>query len=368
MRVPFLDLRWQRDEVAASVLEDLAKIQQNLAFIQGNDVAKFEQEFAEFSGVKYCVGLGSGTDALEFALRAHGIGHKDEVIVPANTFVATAAAVVRTGAHPRLIDCDDEYLLIDTSKVKTTITADTAAIIPVHLYGQMAPTDELLSASQQNLIVVEDAAQAHGASFRGIRPGEKTSVAATSFYPSKILGSYGDGGAVLTNTLETADRIRRLGNHGGLTKNEHTIVGFTSRLDTLQAVILRRYLTQLDELIRQRRLAAERYNRLLKDVAKVRLPGVRPGAQPSWHLYVVRVEQRDLVQARLSSVGIETQVHYPSPVHLTPAFAYLGYRPGDFPIAERAASEVLSLPMFPGITANQQEYVVEQLVHALSSI
>lgn len=367
MRVPFLDLAAQRDEVAVSVLEDIADVQRRVAFVHGYEVAEFEREFAEFCGVKHCVGVGSGTDAVELSLRACGIGPGDEVIVPANTFVATAAAVVRAGARPRLVDCDDRHLLIDVSAVSTAITSKTTAIVPVHLYGQMVPMEGLSAAIERDLVVVEDAAQAHGASHQGVQPGSTSAAAATSFYPSKNLGGYGDGGAVLTNSLATAERIRRLGNHGGLAKGEHDIVGFTSRLDTLQAAVLRRQLRKLDERTRQRRAAAERYSRFLEGVPNVRPPIIHQGGRCAWHLYVVRVEQRDLVRSQLAKVGIETLVHYPVPVHLTSAFAYLGYRPGDFPVAERAASEVLSLPIFPGITPEQQEYVVEHLARALAS-
>lgn len=367
-RVPFLDLSAQNEDVAHGIVCDIQKLQKRLTFIQDEEVDFFEREFAEFCGVAHCVGVGSGTDAIELTLRACGVDVHDEVILPANTFVATAAAVVRAGAQPILVDCDDDHLLIDVSAVTSSITERTSAVIPVHLYGQMVPSRNLLMMSERGLLVIEDAAQAHGASYEGISPGSLTTAAATSFYPSKNLGGYGDGGAVLTNSEVLTERVRKLGNHGALVKYEHDMVGFTSRLDSLQAVVLRHQLRRLSERTAQRRNAAERYNNLLKGAEGVRTPIVYHGGQSAWHLYVVRVKNRQLVRSRLSDVGIETMIHYPRPIHLTPAFTHLGYRRGDFPVAERAAAEVLSLPMFPGITVEQQEYVVDHLLRIIGSI
>jgi dTDP-4-amino-4,6-dideoxygalactose transaminase len=302
---------------------------------------------------------------LELALRAVGVGTGGEVVLPANTFVATAEAVVRAGARPVLVDCDPSTYLMDVDAALAAVTPSTAAIVPVHLYGQMAPVERLADAG---VPVVEDAAQCHGASRHGV-PAGAVGIAATSFYPGKNLGAYGDAGAVVTATSNAATWVRALANHGGLTKNTHDVIGFNSRLDALQAVVLRAKLGRLADWNAARRAAAARYDQLLAPLDVVR-PATLAGNEHVWHLYVVRVPggRRDEVVARLNSRGIGAGVHYPVPVHLTPAGAGLGYAAGAFPRAEAAAAEALSLPLHPHLTADQQEQVVVALESALGTV
>jgi dTDP-4-amino-4,6-dideoxygalactose transaminase len=363
--VPLVDLGIQRDRVAGEVAEGFARVLAATAFIQGPDVAAFEEEFAAYTGRLACVGLGNGTDALEFALRAAGVGVGDGVAVPANTFVASAEAVLRIGAVPVLVDVDDEHLLMDPDALEA-VAGRCRAVLPVHLFGQMAPMARIRAiADRHGLVVVEDAAQAQGATHQGVPIGGWGTAAGTSFYPGKNLGAYGDAGAAVTDDPEVARRMRMLANHGSEVKYQHPVLGFNSRLDTLQAVVLRAKLRRLDAWNDERRAAADRYAALLSDVRQVRLPGTADGNEHVWHLYVVRVADRDAVLATLNAAGIGAGIHYPVPVHATGAFADSGYGPGDFPVTERAAAEILSLPLFPGITAAQQERVVEVLTAAV---
>ncbi|HJQ85546.1 MAG TPA: DegT/DnrJ/EryC1/StrS family aminotransferase [Candidatus Binatia bacterium] len=336
------------------------------AFVLGPEVAAFEAAYARFSGVAHCIGVANGTDALELALRAAGVGAGDEVVLPANTFVATALAVVRAGAVPVLVDCDPLHFLIDPHALAAKVGARTRAIVPVHLYGQIAPMEEVARvATGAGVAVVEDAAQAHGATRHGTGAGGFGVVAATSFYPGKNLGAYGDAGAVLATSAEIAAKVRALRNYGSEVKYEHPERGFNSRLDTLQAVVLSAKLARLATWNEARAAAAARYATLLADVPRVRLPGTLPGNRHVWHLYVVRVPERDRVLAHLAAAGIGAGTHYPVPIHLQGAFRDLAHRRGDFPVAEAAAAEILSLPIFPGITAAQQERVVRELRAAL---
>jgi len=366
MSVPLVDLKAQLPEIQAEVEEGFARIVKNTAFILGQEVASFEEEFAAFSEVEHCVGVGSGTDALELALRALEVGPGDEVIVPANTFIATPLAVVRAGATPVLVDCDPEHYLIDVSQVEGKITERTKAIMPVHLYGQCAPMSELVAlAEKRGIALCEDAAQSQGAKQHGRVAGGFGRIAATSFYPGKNLGAFGDGGAVLTSSAALADALRALRNYGSTVKYHHPIVGFNSRLDALQAVVLRAKLKRLAGWNEARRAAAARYHDLLADVAEVTLPGTLAGNEHIWHLYVVRVPRRDEVLTRLNAAGIGAGIHYPQPIHLLGAFASLVLGEGSFPVAEQAAGEILSLPLFPEITPAQQQAVVTALKDAL---
>jgi dTDP-4-amino-4,6-dideoxygalactose transaminase len=364
--VPLVDLGIQRDRIAAEVVDGFTRVMAATAFIQGPDVAAFEEEYAAYTGRAHCVGLGNGTDALEFALRAAGIGVGDGVAVPANTFIASAEAVLRIGATPVLVDVDDEYLLLDPEALEE-VAPRCRAVLPVHLFGQMAPMARIRGvADRHGLTVVEDAAQAQGATHQGVAVGGWGTAAGTSFYPGKNLGAFGDAGGVTTDDPEVARRVRLLANHGSEVKYQHPVLGFNSRLDTLQAVVLRAKLTRLDAWNDERREAADRYAALLAGIPGVRLPRVAPGNEHVWHLYVVRVADRDAVLARMNGAGIGAGIHYPVPVHATGAFADSGYRPGDFPVTERAAQEILSLPMFPGITPAQQERVAEVLAAAVA--
>ncbi len=366
--IPLVDLAAQHAEIADEVAAGFARVMQGTAFIGGPDVAGFEREFAAFQGVRHCVGLANGTDALELALRAAGVGRGDEVIVPANTFIATAEAVVRAGASPVLVDCDAEHLLIDADAAAAAVGGRTAAIVPVHLYGQLAPMEQLIGlARRAGLVLVEDAAQAQGARRGEGAAGGFGHVAGTSFYPGKNLGAYGDAGAVLTNDDAIAARVRLFGNHGSEAKYEHPELGFNSRLDTLQAVVLRAKLARLPAWNARRREAAARYGELLEDVDGVRAPGTLAGNEHVWHLYVVRVPaaRRDDLVCALNEKGIGAGVHYPVPVHLQGAFRHLGHRPGDFPVAEEAAGQIVSLPIHPHITPAEQERVADAVVRAL---
>ena len=327
----------------------------------GPDVESFEQEFARFSSVAHCIGVANGTDALELALRARGIGVGDEVIVPANTYIATAEAVMSTGAKPVLVDCDPRYLIIDPEQVEPQIGSRTRAVLAVHLYGQMAPVEAITRLIRADIDVIEDAAHSQGATRHGRRSGSVGAIAATSFNPETNLGAYGDAGAVLTGDRWSADVVRSLRNHGGTRTDEHELSGRNSRLDTLQAVVLRAKLRRLIRWNEERRLAAHRYHELLLDEPCIQRPATMPGNEHVWHRFVVRVARRDQVIARLNAAGIGAGIHYPVPLHLQPAFAGMGHGRGDFPVAEAAAREIVSLPLFPGITEAQQKTVVGEL-------
>lgn len=365
--IPLVDLKAQHSQVADEVARGFARVIENTAFIGGKDVAAFEQAFAAFSGVAHTVGVANGTDALELAVRALGIGRGDEVIVPANTFIATPLAVARAGATPVFADSDPLYHLIDPAAVARRLTARTRAVFAVHLFGQVAPIEGLRAVLDgRDVLVLEDAAQAQGARRNGVTAGGFGPAAGTSFYPGKNLGAYGDAGAVLTNDEGIARKIRALRNYGSEVKYHHPETGFNSRLDTLQAVVLSAKLVHLARWNEARRAAARRYDELLARLPAVTLPRTLPGNEHIWHLYVVRVPRRDEVLQRLNAAGVGAGIHYPVPCHLQGAFAHLGHREGDFPVAEKAAREILSLPMFAEITPDQQARVAEELGKALA--
>ena len=360
-RIPLVDLAAAHAEVAEEVELGFKRVIANTAFIGGAEVAAFEQEYAAFSGVPHCVGVANGTDAVELALRAVGAGPGSEVVLPANTFIATAEAVARCGARVVLVDCDPRTYLIDVDAALAAVTPATRAIVPVHLYGQLAPVERLRAGlAGRDVAVVEDAAQCQGATRHG-RGAGVDGIAATSFYPGKNLGAYGDAGAVVTSSEELAITVRTLGSHGGLTKYTHDLIGVNSRLDGLQAVVLRAKLARLAEWNTRRRAAAARYDELLADLEVVR-PVTLEGNEHVWHIYCVRVPRRDEVVAHLNAAGVGAAIHYPVPVHRTGAFAHLG---GSFPHAEKAAGEILSLPIYPQLTADQQARVAETLATAL---
>lgn len=360
MSIPLVDLKWQHAQVADEVKEGLAEVMANTAFILGPQVGAFEEAFAAYQEVPYCVGVGSGTDALEMILRAVGIGPGDEVIAPANTFIATVLAVTRTGATPVLVDSDPDYHLIDLDQTEAAITPRTKAIMPVHLYGQMAPMAPLTElADKHGLLIVEDAAQAHGARQDGTTAGNFGAAAAFSFYPGKNLGAYGDAGAVVARDATVYDSVRRIRNWGSDRKYYHPSKGFNSRLDTVQAVVLSAKLKRMGEWNGHRQAAAARYAELLGGIENIGLPQTLAGNDHVWHLYVVRVQERDRVLAELNENGIGAGIHYPIPIHLQGAYSELGHGEGAFPVTERAAREMVSLPMFQGIEATQQERVAE---------
>ena len=365
--VPFLDLATAHAEVAAEVEAGWAEVLARTAFVGGPQIKAFEDEYAAWSGIAHCVGLGNGTDAIEFALRALGVGHGDEAILPANTFIATAEAVARSGATPVLVDCHLDTALIDVDAAAAAVTERTRAVLPVHLYGQTAQVEALRPLLPERVAILEDAAQSQGAKRHGVSAGKLGDIAATSFYPGKNLGAYGDAGAVLTDRDDLAATVALLREHGSPRKYEHAVLGFNSRLDTLQAVVLSAKLRRLDGWNAARRAAAARYDALLADVPGVTGPVVAEGNEPVWHLYVVRVAERDRALKELHAAKIGAGIHYPTAVHRTEAFASLGLGAGAFPNSERLADEIISLPMFPTITPAQQERVVSVLADAVRS-
>ncbi|MFV2018070.1 DegT/DnrJ/EryC1/StrS family aminotransferase [Micromonospora sp. LOL_023] len=367
--IPLVDLAAAHAEVAEEVDAGFKRVIADTAFIGGAEVAAFEAEYAAFSGVPHCVGVANGTDALELAMRAVGVGPGNEVILPANTFIATAEAVARAGARVVLVDCDPATYLIDVAAALAAITPATRAIAPVHLYGQLADVRLLRAGlAGRDIAIVEDAAQCQGATRHGAGAGAD-GIAATSFYPGKNLGAYGDAGAVITGDGQLAADIRRMSAHGSVRKYVHEVVGMNSRLDGLQAVVLRAKLARLADWNARRRAIAERYDELLAGLDVVR-PVTLAGNEHVWHIYCVRVPggavRRDAVLASLNAAGVGAAIHYPVPVHLTPAFADLGYPAGAFPHAESTAPELLSLPIYPQLTAAQQDRVVEALAAALA--
>jgi dTDP-4-amino-4,6-dideoxygalactose transaminase len=364
--IPLVDLRAAHAEVAAEIQAGFDDVIASTAFIKGEVVEAFERDYAAFTGIAHCVGVANGTDAIELALRAARVPAGAEAIMPANTFVATAEAVVRAGARPAFADVDPDYLLLDPQAMGAALTPETGAVLPVHLFGQMAPMAAIAEvAGRQATVIVEDAAQAHGATQAGRPAGSFGLLAGVSFYPGKNLGAYGDAGAVLTESGEHARQVRLLGDHGAERRYEHVTIGFNSRLDAFQAVVLRARLRRLAAGNQARRQAASRYAGLLADVPEVKLPMTAPGNEHVWHLYVIRVPRRDHVLRCLQDEGIQAGIHYPVPVHLQPAFRHFGYGPGDFPVAEAAAGQLLSLPLYPQITEEQQARVAGAVRRAL---
>jgi len=370
MQIPFVNLKAQYETLKDEVAEAIRGILDSARFIGGDAVALFEKDFAAYCQVRYARGVANGTDALHLALRALGIGHGDEVITTANTFIATAAAIVATGARPVFVDIDPDTHTIDPTMIERALTSHTRAIIPVHIFGQPAEMDAIKEIARRRAIyVIEDAAQAHGAEYQGVRTGALGDIACFSFYPAKNLGCYGDGGAITTNTSAIAERIARLRDHGRTTHYTHAEIGFNSRLDALQAAVLRVKLRRLDDWNASRRRAAQWYAAELAQ-SGIKTPFVRQGSAHVYHLYVIETDKRDSMQSKLEEAGVETGIHYPLPLHLQPAFHYLGYKRGDLPCCEATAARLLSLPMFPELGRDQvrrigtvARAVTEQGVH-----
>ena len=360
--VPLVDLKTQYATIEAEVRAAMDEVLDSAQFINGPAVADFERRFAASCGAGFAVGVGNGTDALTLALKALGVGPGDEVITTANTFIATAEAVVAVGAAPVFVDVDPAHFNMTPEGLSAAITPRTKAAIPVHLYGQPAPMAEIMSvAKQRSIKVIEDAAQAHGAEYNGKRVGSWGDAATFSFYPAKNLGACGDGGAVVTNDEQLAVTVRMLRNHGRTDKYLHEYVGVNSRLDTLQAAILGVKLTRLEEWNRMRRTVAAKYDAALGEFAGLTLPAEMPGGKHVYHLYVVRTGRRDELRQYLSENGIGVGIHYPIPLHLQPALQSLGYGPGDFPVAEQLADSILSIPMYPEMQDAQLVRVVQTL-------
>ena len=362
MHVPFLDLNAVYTELKTEMDAAYKRVMDSAWFITGNELETFECEFAAYCNVKHCIGVGNGLDALHLILKAYGIGHGDEVIVPANTFIATWLAVSYTGAVPVPVEPDGRTYNLDPSRVETAITEKTRAIMPVHLYGQVADMDPIVDvARKHDLAVIEDAAQAHGARYKERMSASLGNVAGFSFYPGKNLGALGDAGAIVTNDDALALEIRKLRNYGASKKYHHEVVGYNSRLDEIQAAFLRAKLPKLDEWNQLRRTVAAYYVENLAGIPGLILPFVPEWTEPVWHIFAVRTKQRDEFQQFLKKQGIGTIIHYPIPPHLSAAYANLGYSKNDFPISEELALTELSLPMGPHITVEQREYVVEKI-------
>jgi dTDP-4-amino-4,6-dideoxygalactose transaminase len=358
MHVPFVDLRAHHAAIRSDVELAVRALLDRGDFILGGEVQRFEAEYAAFIGTRHAIGVGTGLSAIELALRGFGIGAGDEVITPANTFIATVLAIMGVGATPVFVDMDPATYAIDARAIAAAVTSRTRAIVPVHLYGQPVDLDAVMAvAARHNLLVIEDAAQAHGARYRDRRAGSIGHAAAFSFYPSKNLGAIGDAGMITTSDDAAAEKIRLLHNYGQRVKYHHAIAGTNSRLDTVQAAVLRIKLPHLDAWNAARRRHAAAYAARL--AGHVQTPGEAANVEHIYHLYVIETGRRDAVQKALKSRQIDTGIHYPVPAHLQEACAPLGYKSGQFPATEAAAARVLSLPMYPELTDQQIEYVAD---------
>jgi dTDP-4-amino-4,6-dideoxygalactose transaminase len=362
MTVPFMDLRSEHQKLRRRLMEEWELLLDSAAFVGGSQVQEFERSFSNFCRVEHAIGVANGTDALVLALKALGVGANDEVITAANSFVATAEAIVHAGATPILVDVDPQTYNIDIGQVERHISSRTKAIIPVHLYGLPADmTPLLMLARSYGLKVIEDSSQAHGARYHGRMAGSMGDAACFSFYPAKNLGACGDGGAVVTNDEGVAMAVRKLRDHGGARKYEHQTIGYNSRLDSLQAAVLNVKLPGLDQRNELRRKHAQTYRALLSDLPQIALPLVPEGLESVYHLYVIRLAcgRRSELQRYLQERGVQTAIHYPTPIHRTEAFA--GVKQTACPVAERYAESILSLPMFPELETQQVEYVASLL-------
>ncbi len=362
MKVPFLDLKAQLEPIRHEVDAAIAAVLDETGFILGPNVAAFEEQFARDTGRAHAVGLNSGTSALHLALIAAGVGPGDEVVTTPHTWISTTWAISYVGATPVYADVDPDTGNLDPEQAEAAITPRTKALLPVDLYGHPAPLVELEEVARRHGIpLIEDAAQSHLATLEGRPAGSFGQSACFSFYPGKNLGAVGEAGAYVTDDPEAADRVRRLRDHAQQGRHRHVEVGYNYRMEGLQGAVLAVKLRYLRGWTDARRRAAERYRTLLSGIEGVTLPAVAPGADPAWHLYPIRVADRDDMGKKLTEAGVGTGVHYPTPVHLQPAYAHLGYEPGSMPHAERYAATCLSLPMFAELTADQQEYVADQV-------
>ncbi|RMF64825.1 MAG: DegT/DnrJ/EryC1/StrS family aminotransferase [Calditrichaeota bacterium] len=362
MTIPQADLRKQYETIKEEIDDAISRVVDQTRFVRGPFCAEFEQAFARFCETGYAVGVANGTDALMLALRAVGVGPGDEVITVPFTFTATAEAIHWVGAKIVFVDICAENYTMDVAQVEARITERTRAILPVHLYGHPADLDPLLAlAKKYDLKIIEDAAQAHGARYKGRRVGSLGHAGCFSFYPGKNLGAYGDAGGVTTDDARVAENVRKLGDHGSSKKYVNDMLGFNSRLDGLQAAVLQVKLGHLEAWNARRREITAYYNEALADIEDIEPPGESDWAESVYHLYVIQVPDRDAVRQKLNDAGIGAAVHYPRPLHLQPAYAFLGLGEGSFPVAERAAERVLSLPNFPEMTEAQLAYVVEHV-------
>lgn len=365
-KIPLLDLRAEYAEIKESVDASIRRVVESARFILGDEVTSFEQDFAAFCRAEYAIGVGSGTDALYVALKTCGVEAGDEVITTPMTFIATSEAISLCCAKPVFVDVDPQTHNMDASLIEAVITPRTKVILPVHIHGYPVDMDPILVIARRfNLYVIEDAAQAQGAEYKGRRVGTLADLACFSFYPGKNLGAYGDAGAITTNNAELAKKARLLRDHGRTSKYEHQVVSFNWRIDALQAAILHAKLPYLEGWNRRRHEIALKYNELLKN-SGAQLPVIDEDFGSVWHHYAINISNRDEVQKKLKEKGIETGIHYPIPLHIQPAYQFLEYETGDFPMSETVAETTLSLPMYPAMTDEQVHHVAEMLLGVLS--
>jgi dTDP-4-amino-4,6-dideoxygalactose transaminase len=368
MKVPFLDLKAQHAPLRGAIDSAIAKVIDEAAFAGGPFVVRFEADFAAFCNCPHAIGVGSGTEALWFSLLALGVGPGDEVITVPNSFMATAEAITYCGAEPVFVDVDERTYTMDPGALAKAITVKTKAIIPVHLFGQPADMDPILEfAREHGLFVVEDACQAHGAEYKGRRVGTLGDAGCFSFYPGKNLGAFGEAGAIVTMNAELQAKIRTLRDHGQVRKYHHTMIGWNGRMDGIQAAVLGIKLQHLENGNQLRRSHAMAYNQALNDIQEVATPAELANVRHVYHIYAIRVQERDEVMRLLGEKGVGSGVHYPVPIHLQEAYRGLGYQQGDFPVAERCATEMISLPMFPELSPSQVSWVSQSVKEAVTA-
>ena len=362
MKIPFLSLEGQHGPLREDLMLAFSRVLDSNWFILGNQLELFEQEYAAWNGSQFCVGVSNGLDALTLALRALDIGRGDEVLVPSNTYIATVLAITHVGATPVFVEPRLDTANINPDAIQRQVTSRTKAIMPVHLYGQACEMREIMDiASRHNLYVIEDNAQAHGATYDGKKTGSFGHINATSFYPGKNLGALGDGGAITTDSKELAEKVKMLRNYGSREKYKNQVIGYNNRLDELQAAILRIKLSRLEEWTMERIRIADRYLLGLEGIEDIEVVRLAQGASSVYHLFPIRTKRRDLLQSKLKQAGIDTLIHYPIPPHLQECYSHLGYKTGDFPISEQLASEFLSLPLYVGMSEEQIQFIVDSL-------
>lgn len=364
MRVPFVDLHAQYLSLKTKIDEAIFKVIENTAFIGGKVVQDFEESFAKLYGVRHCISTANGTDSMYIVLKMLGIGHGEEVITVANSWISSSETISQTGAKPIFVDIHPDYYSMDESKLEEAITKNTKCIIPVHLHGQMCNMEAIMKiANKYGLPVLEDCAQSHFSTYKGQRAGTFGLAGSFSFYPGKNLGAYGDAGCILTNNDEFALRCRKYARHGALIKHQHEMEGINSRLDGIQAAVLKTKLPHILNWTEKRRAVAARYNELLPGIGDVIAPVVRENSEHSYHLYVIRTEQRDELKKYLSEKGIETAIHYPVALPNMKAYEYLGHSRENFPVSSKYEGKILSLPIYPELTMEQIMYVVKEIKH-----
>ena len=362
MSIPFVDLKTQYQSIKPEIDRAISSVIEDTAFVRGKYVNEFEKAYAEKYGVKHCISVANGTDAIYITLKALGVGPGDEVITVANSWISTSETITQTGAKVVFVDIEPDYFTIDVSKIEEKITSKTKAIIPVHLYGQPAEIDAIKKiCDAHNLYLIEDCAQAHFATYKGQNVGTFGTAGTFSFYPGKNLGAYGDAGAIITNDDELADKIRMFANHGSLKKHEHQIEGINSRMDGLQAAILSAKLPHIIEWNEKRSQNAQIYNKLLADVEEIATPKIRHNATHIFHVYSIRTKERDKLQTYLEENGISTAIHYPVALPFMQAYGYLKHKPEDFPVAYKYQDEILSLPMYPELSSTSISYVADRI-------